>query len=109
VSDLLGADQVVGVDRSNVAVPTVHAAVALPFINDPLQTLSCAPKVVSALDLAAALRRGDAPLAIFRISPPPSVASLVLLALRRKFALLGLGLSTDGGETAVAPCLPIEG
>jgi hypothetical protein len=99
----------VGINRSDVAVPTVHAALALPIINDPLQTPASAAEVGFALDLSPALRRRDAPLAIHRISPPTSVAGLVLLTLLRPLPLLGLSLSTDDGETAVAPRLSIEG
>ncbi len=81
MSDLLSADQVVGVNRSDVAVSTVDAPLELPFVDDPLQPSASATKVVLALNRASAPRRGDAPLAIRRICPSTSVASLILLAL----------------------------
>jgi len=109
MSDLLSTEHMVGINRPDVAVSTIHAGLALPFINDALQTPASAAEVSLALDLSPALRRRDAPLAIHRISPPTSVASLVLLTLLGPPPLLGLSLSTDDGETAVAPCLPIEG
>lgn len=49
MSDLLSTDQMVGINRSDVAVSTVHAALALPFINDPLQTPASASEVGAAL------------------------------------------------------------
>ncbi|GIM65565.1 hypothetical protein Pve01_95490 [Planomonospora venezuelensis] len=109
MSDLLSTNQVVGVNRSDVAVATVDAPLALPFIYDPLQPSAGATKVVLTLELATDPRCGDTPLAVRGICPPALVASLVPLTLLGQLALLGLSLSADARETAVAPGLLIEG
>jgi hypothetical protein len=109
VSGLRCTAEVVGIDGPDVAVSTVSAPLALPFVHDSLQTPSSAPEVVLTLDLSAGPRRGHTPLAVRRISPPPSVVSLVLFPLLRQLALLGLSLAADHGQTAEASCLPVEG